>query len=311
MLFRTYAARRAEEACAVHPDGYGGWGPNSPFESRQLRIECPAPGAGIDPDSVVWDEMTDLPKLQRPDYPDSIPHLYEDLPTEGYGIYSYRGGLTTPPCTEIVNWNLLDTPLYASQSQVARLYKIILCMTEVSTCTHATIANEIGQTNRPVQPRLGRKVIHRCENGTAVEGLQYGMGVPLSPETEYVHSQTRRCVLGGDGGILQMCWVDTVLEHFAILYPWFVLFIGICTFYLITRYVPWFPYTACMFILGVVMGVCSVTVDFTDQVSMSIRMWEDIGAEIVLLGFLPGLIYRDAYTSNVFLFQKVRYHNMF
>lgn len=33
-------------------------------------------------------------------------------------------------------------------------------------------------------------------------------------------------------------------------------------------------------------------------------MWEEINAEVLLLGFLPGLIFRDAYTSNVFLFQK-------
>ncbi|KAL3912314.1 MAG: hypothetical protein SGILL_006933, partial [Bacillariaceae sp.] len=297
-------SRVAEEACAVHPEGYGGWGPRSVFESRQMRVQCAAPGEGIDPETVIWDNVTDLPVLKSPAFPEEVPHLYEDLPTPGYGIYAYRGGLTTPPCTEIVNWNLLDTPLYASKSQVDRLWSIILCMTEVTTCKHATIANEIGQTNRPVQPLQGRTIIHRCENGTHVDDEPLGVAVPIAPVTDYTHSQTRRCVLGGDGGPLMVCWVDTVLEHFALLYPMFVLLIGICAFYLLTRFAPWFPYTALMFIIGVVMGICSVTVAATDQLSSSIRMWENIGAENVLLGFLPGLIFRDAYTSNVFLFQK-------
>lgn len=75
-----------------------------------------------------------MPVETQVDFPsgeDAIPDVYRHLPTEGYGIYSYRGGLTTPPCTEIVNWNLLDTPLYASRSQIERLYNLILCFTEM------------------------------------------------------------------------------------------------------------------------------------------------------------------------------------
>lgn len=83
--------------------------------------------------------------------------------------------------------------------------------------------------------------------------------------------------------------------------------LGLVTFYLLSRFASWLPYTACLFLLGVVMGVFSVTHDATDQLSSSFRMWQDIGAEILLLGFLPGLLFRDSYTSNVFLFQKAFY----
>ena len=92
----------------------------------------------------------DLPVRKAVQFPEgTMADVYRDLPTEGFGIFNYRGGLTTPPCTEIVNWNLLDLPLYISKSQLERLYKLILCYVERSSCQHGTIANEFGGTNRP------------------------------------------------------------------------------------------------------------------------------------------------------------------
>lgn len=179
-----------------------------------MRITCSAPGQGINTTQTQWDTDTGMPILKNPDFPVEVPNVYEDLPTPGYGIYAYRGGLTTPPCTELVNWNLLDTPLYASRAQVRRLYDIILCFTEPTTCNHATIANEQGTTSRPVQPLLDRTVLHRCFDGPESEE-RMGVPVPLAPVQDYVHSQTRRCVFNSEnGGPLQVCWQDTVLGHF-------------------------------------------------------------------------------------------------
>lgn len=268
-----------------------------------MRLQCPEIGAGVDAASVEFD-MSGMPVEKMVDDPqgdDAVPHLYEDLPTPGYGIYAYRGGLTTPPCTEIVNWNLLDTPLFASKSQVRRLYELILCFVEVTTCKHATIANEAGYTNRPVQQLHNRTVLHRCPDGPAAE---QPVAVPVPPSFATIETQHRRCALGGDGGPLQMCWFGHLEPHFALLYPWFVMVLGLVTFYLITRFANWIPYTAVLFILGVIMGIASLTIDATDQLSSSIRMWETIGAETLLLAFLPGLLFRDSFTANVFLFQK-------
>ena len=147
---RSHIATRTEELCSVQPDGTGIWGPTSVFESRQRLLICPEPGSKVnDTDSIIWDTTTNMPQLKPVNFPTvlndnnevafDIPFLYNDLPTPGYGIYSYKGGLTTPPCTEIVNWNLLDTPLYASRSQIDRLYDLVLCLIEPSTCKHSTI----------------------------------------------------------------------------------------------------------------------------------------------------------------------------
>ncbi len=54
--------------------------------------------------------------------------------------YQYTGSLTTPPCTEGVNWNVMNTPITLSKEQILAfraLYSI---------------------NNRPVQPLNGRKV---------------------------------------------------------------------------------------------------------------------------------------------------------
>jgi carbonic anhydrase len=38
---------------------------------------------------------------------------------EGRGYYTYQGSLTTPPCSEVVRWLLLDTPVELSARQIA------------------------------------------------------------------------------------------------------------------------------------------------------------------------------------------------
>lgn len=39
-----------------------------------------------------------------------VPDIYTELINEdkNYGSFTYKGGLTTPPCTQIVNWNVID-----------------------------------------------------------------------------------------------------------------------------------------------------------------------------------------------------------
>ena len=57
-------------------------------------------------------------------------HFFTDV---GPGIYHYVGSLTTPPCSEGVNWYIRKTPAQISREQIA-----------VFMAVH-------GQNNRPVQ----------------------------------------------------------------------------------------------------------------------------------------------------------------
>jgi len=57
--------------------------------------------------------------------------------------YYYIGSLTTPPCTEGVTWNVLNTPLQMSRGQIEAFRTLY------------------PGSNRPVQPLNGRKVMNR------------------------------------------------------------------------------------------------------------------------------------------------------
>lgn len=39
--------------------------------------------------------------------------------------YNYKGSLTTPPCSEVVNWYVLKQPIEASKEQIAKISKIL------------------------------------------------------------------------------------------------------------------------------------------------------------------------------------------
>jgi carbonic anhydrase len=56
-------------------------------------------------------------------------------------FYRYMGSLTTPPCTEGVNWFVVSTPSYASKVQIE------------------TLRQAMGENARPAQPLNGRLVI--------------------------------------------------------------------------------------------------------------------------------------------------------
>lgn len=137
------AANMAEEECADAIPL------EDAFQAIQERVTCPAVGAGL---------VEELPFTN----PEANLDVYKLPTTPKFGVYTYKGGLTTPPCTEIVNWNVLDTPTLISQSQMNRLYKLTLCYVDPETCRHATIASKEGITARKPQALMGREIVHRC-----------------------------------------------------------------------------------------------------------------------------------------------------
>lgn len=88
-----------------------------------------------------------------------------DLVPAGSTMYTYQGSLTTPPCSEVVFWNVIDTPVSISVREYIRAVNLILDWVNPDTCKKETVASESGFTGRPVQPINGREINRICPTG--------------------------------------------------------------------------------------------------------------------------------------------------
>jgi len=262
-----------DKFCALNPKGTELFTTNTALKAQQKKITCPKVGSG---------STEQVPSVESPERP--VPNVFKNgtlIESEQYGIYSYQGSMTTPPCTENIYWSIIDAHMLISVDQFLRTQELILCFVDRSTCEHASAASEFGRTTRPPQLLNGRQIVHYChdnmENTTLIQA-------PEIPEYE-MEEETH--------------------PYLAILFPWLVSLFSVFVFYLLTRYVPGLPYTAVLFALGALMGVgISFREDSHDQFTSSIRMWDNINSELLLLVFLPGLLFKDAYSLNFHLFRK-------
>jgi len=71
---------------------------------------------------------------------DSTFNVNELLPASKT-FYTYKGSLTTPPCSETVTWCVMKNKIFASKEQIAAIHQLI------------------HEDNRPVQPLNGRIVL--------------------------------------------------------------------------------------------------------------------------------------------------------
>ncbi|GKY94974.1 hypothetical protein MPSEU_000462100 [Mayamaea pseudoterrestris] len=93
---------------------------------------------------------------------------YYSLVPEGATMYQYDGSLTTPPCSEVVFWNVVDVPVSISVREYIRLTQLVLEYVDPATCQPASVAAPSGFTGRPLQPINGRPINRVCP--TALEG---------------------------------------------------------------------------------------------------------------------------------------------
>jgi carbonic anhydrase len=73
--------------------------------------------------------------------------MFGTLNGKGHGFYHYKGSLTTPPCTDIVNWNVYSEVLPISKQHLKHFVE----------CWHD---HNCGHHNfRECQPLYGRRVV--------------------------------------------------------------------------------------------------------------------------------------------------------
>jgi len=91
-----------------------------------------------------------------------------------------------------------------------------------------------------------------------------------------------------------------------ILFPWLVQLLGCCAVFVLERYNIPVPYAAVMFAIGALMGSLAVmrfdSGSERTYLQDSILTWVNIDSSLLLLIFLPGLIFKDAVDIPINLF---------
>ena len=85
-----------------------------------------------------------------------------DLLPDEYTLFNYSGSLTTPPCSEGVNWNVMSTPIQASAEQLHAFSAIM------------------GDNNRPVQQMNSRLVSGQPNEGDHMAAVSGSSDAALS-----------------------------------------------------------------------------------------------------------------------------------
>jgi carbonic anhydrase len=104
-------------------------------------------------------------RSRRARYLQDVYNPYTKLPANAT-MYYYSGSLTTPPCSEIVSWNVVDTPVSISVREYKSIIDLILNYVDPEICLPASVFSPSGYTSRPVQPLNGRTITHMCPTGT-------------------------------------------------------------------------------------------------------------------------------------------------
>ena len=93
----------------------------------------------------------------------------------------------------------------------------------------------------------------------------------------------------------------------AVLFPSLCVTLGAMVFYTLSRVKILshaLPYTAVMFLIGTCMGLATTMLTSKqNRLHDSVQAWTGIDSEVLLLIFLPGLIFKDSIGLNVHLFR--------
>mmetsp|Transcript_34542 Transcript_34542/g.45786 ORF Transcript_34542/g.45786 Transcript_34542/m.45786 type:complete len:315 (+) Transcript_34542:2-946(+) len=81
--------------------------------------------------------------------------------TKSWHFYGYKGTLMEPPCSQIVEHRVFDTPAEMSIGQLEDMKKILFTHQDPRTCQYTSVHNKFESVARPLQPSQ-RSRIHRC-----------------------------------------------------------------------------------------------------------------------------------------------------
>ncbi len=92
-----------------------------------------------------------------------------------------------------------------------------------------------------------------------------------------------------------------IRSTYSVLFPWFAQLVGVFVYFVLSRYAHALPYTAVMFIIGLLIGFTGSRIDGNSAIRESAQTWLKINGELILLIFLPGLLYLESYNIDIHL----------
>lgn len=107
----------------------------------------------------------------------------EEVFTDGY--YSYQGSLTTPPCTNIVRWHVMNAKSYIGKAQIARFRELMYTQNKTMAPNYREIMPKHHNVYACFEEYIAPDIITQAEKTTRVImwvyavfvfGLMFGMG---------------------------------------------------------------------------------------------------------------------------------------
>lgn len=113
------------------------------FVNKTPEGAATALGVMVEPGAVnpAWQPLITAMASVKSGSTVTAPLPWNSMAPKKFRAYNYPGSLTTPPCTQPVDWYLVDQPITMSPAQIA------------------AFTARYSNTNRPVQPVNGRTVL--------------------------------------------------------------------------------------------------------------------------------------------------------
>mmetsp|Transcript_23196 Transcript_23196/g.50706 ORF Transcript_23196/g.50706 Transcript_23196/m.50706 type:complete len:239 (-) Transcript_23196:85-801(-) len=204
-------------------------------------------------------------------------------------------------------WSFLFRTPYRKQRKLTDLFvpslAIVGVILAVLLCCAEQVAAEDNTTNATIA--ITTDDVDVFNDYGDVDGIDNGNSNGKSNA-----SANATAVPGENGAIVERPTASVVAD--AILFPWFVQFLGCLAMFVLTRINLPVPFASVMFILGALMGYGAVrSPELADPnndsvvrhyLIDSITQWINIDSDTLLLIFLPGLIFKDAVDIPINLF---------
>mmetsp|Transcript_73008 Transcript_73008/g.65686 ORF Transcript_73008/g.65686 Transcript_73008/m.65686 type:complete len:433 (-) Transcript_73008:142-1440(-) len=152
-----------------------------------------------DYDNPLFDAVLPDDTLENIQYPPDVTgtsseeiiknvYLQDIIPEEVFtdGYYAYEGSLTTPPCTDIVRWHVMNAKSYIGKAQIARFRELMFTANKTMAPNYREVQNNVNPVYACFEEYVEPDVITQAERtehaimwvyAVFILGLMIGMGV--------------------------------------------------------------------------------------------------------------------------------------